>query len=447
MGKSFFDKNYTGEKGLALLKSRILVDGYHIVVNLPKSHGSYIYNELDGQEYLDFYSMFASLPVGYNHPGLKQASYQKTLLEAAGLKPALSDVYSPHYARFVDCFNQLALRQKFRYLFFIEGGAMAITNALKVAFDWKSKLNQKRGISVPADQIIHFQQAFHGREGYTLSCTDSYDTRKTDLFPRWGWPRIFNPKIHAYEEDVHSKMTIEEREAKSIQEIEAAFQKNKDRIAAILIEPIQGEGGDNHFRKEFLQSLRDIANERDVLLIFDEIQCGMGLTGKWWCWEHLGIQPDILATGKKLQVAGIAVTDRIDRDGIDHCWKISSRINSTFGGNLCDMVRATRYIEIIEEEDLLKNITKLGKLTLNSLEKLGKKHPVTGVRGRGGMIAFDLPSKEIRNAVIKTALEKERVVLLPSGRRSIRLRPILSMTEKECLDGLSRIEKALHSIV
>ena len=445
MNQSFFKKDYAGQKALDVLKSRILVDGYHLVVNVPKSHGSYIHNELDGKEYLDFYSFFASLPIGFNHPGLKDADYQAALMDAAQNKLALSDVYSPHFARFVDCFDKVALREQFRYLFFIEGGTMGVANAMKVAFDWKSKWNKKHGKNVEADQIIHFQQAFHGRGGYTLSCTDSPDPRKAALFPRWDWPRIFNPKIHAYDEESHSEMTIEERESKAMGEIRTALERLENRVAAILIEPIQGEGGDNHFRKEFLQALRNIADEQHLLLIFDEVQTGMGLTGLWWCWEHFGVQPDLMACGKKLQVGAVAATDRLDEEGIDHCWKISSRINSTFGGNLVDMVRATRYMEIIESEKLLNNITKQGETIVEALHKFAKKFPLTNIRHRGGMIAFDLPTAEMRNKVLKTALEQERVILLASGKHSIRLRPNLSINNKEVGEGLARVEKALAS--
>jgi L-lysine 6-transaminase len=142
-----------------------------------------------------------------------------------------------------------------------------------------------------------------------------------------------------------------ERENKSIREIKQAFINNPDDIAAIIIEPIQGEGGDNHFRPEFLQRLRDIANEEDALLIFDEVQTGVGLTGTMWAHEQLGVKPDILAFGKKMQVCGILATNRVD-EVPDNVFRVSSRINSTWGGSLTDMVRATRYLEIIQEDNI-----------------------------------------------------------------------------------------------
>lgn len=442
---SAFKKDYAGRKTLSVLKRRLLVDGMPIVVDLEKSRGSFLYNQLDGKTYLDFYSFFASLPIGFNHPGLKNKSYLKALHEAASVKPALSDVVSPHFARFVDVLDKVCLRGLFRYLFFVEGGALAVENALKVAFDWKTRLNFKRGLKTEASQIIHFCQCFHGRSGYTLSMTDTFDKRKTDYFPKFPWPRILNPKIHVHEEDLLPP-TVEARERQALAQIEAHLNQFSPETAAIIIEPVQSEGGGNYFRKEFFQALRRIADERDLLLIFDEVQTGMGLSGKWWCWENYGVKPDIMVFGKKAQVGGIAVTDRIDREKIDHCFKISSRINSTFGGNLCDMVRATRYIEIIKEENLLKNITERGREMLKALDGMVQKYPITHVRGLGGLIALDVPSVEIRNQIIKTAMEQERLLILPSGKRSVRLRPALSVTPEEAADGLNRIDKTLWRI-
>ncbi|OGQ05934.1 MAG: L-lysine 6-transaminase [Deltaproteobacteria bacterium RIFCSPLOWO2_01_44_7] len=443
--KSVFTKDYSGKKALETLKRSILVDGFHVVIDLKKSKGAHVYNELDKKMYLDFYSFFGSLPIGFNHPGLKNKSYQNALNEVSQIKVALSDVYSSHFARFVDVFNAIAIRKHFRYLFFVEGGALAVENALKVAFDWKTRLNVKRGLDIEASQIIHFQQGFHGRTGYTICMTDSPDLRKTQYFPKFPWPRILNPKINVYEEELHPS-TVEERERKALQQIRAVLNQLGLQTAAIIIEPIQSEGGDNHFRPEFLKKLREIADQNDILLIFDEVQTGLGLSGEWWCWENFGVKPDIMTFGKKVQVGGIAVTDRIDKEGIDHCFKISSRINSTFGGNLVDMVRATRYIEIIKEYGLLKNIRERGGQFLKGFIQLSHTYPLTNIRGLGGILAFDVPSEEVRQKILRTAIERERLLILPSGKRSVRFRPSLSITKAEVEEGLQRLEKTLKQV-
>lgn len=439
---TFFSKDYSGKKALQVLKRRLLVDGWPIVIDIPKSKGAYLYNQLDKKTYLDFYSFFGSLSLGFNHPGLKNKLFLKALQEVSAIKPALSDVYSPHFARFVDVFDKICLRGMFRYLFFVEGGTLAVENALKVAFDWKTRLNLKRGLDVEANQIIHFQQCFHGRSGYTLSMTDTFDKRKTDWFPKFPWPRILNPKIHVYEEDPAPK-TVEDREKVAINQIETHLKEFGAQTAAMIIELVQSEGGGNYFRREFFKALRKIADERDLLLIFDEVQTGMGLSGKWWCFEHYQVKPDIIAFAKKLQVGGIAVTDRIDHEGIDHCFKISSRINSTFGGNLTDMVRATRTIEIIHEENLLKNISARGEQILEGLRQLARHYPLTNIRGFGGLISFDVQSAETRQKILKTTLEKERLLMLASGKRSLRFRPSLAITKEEVKEGMDRFEKTL----
>lgn len=440
-----FTKNYDGQKGLNLLKKRLLIDGYHLVIDLKKSKGSRVFNQLDRKTYIDFYAFFGSLPVGFHHPGLKNKAYQKALQEASQSKVALSDVYSPHFARFVDVFDTLALRKQFRHLFFVEGGGCAVENALKVAFDWKTRLNLKRGLKIEADQVIHFAQGFHGRLGYTLSLTDSFDPRKTQYFPKFPWPRVLNPKINIYEEEVYS-MTVEDREAKSLSQIEAVIKQFGPQVAAILIEPIQSEGGDNHFRREFLEKLRTISDQNDLLLIFDEVQTGLGGSGKWWCWENFGVKPDIMTFAKKVQVGGIAVTDRIDKEVNDNCFKISSRINSTFGGNLTDMVRATRYIEIIREYGLLKNATQRETQFLSGFQALSHRYPITNIRGLGTLLAFDLPTEGLRKQVLQTAIEKECVLLLASGKKTIRFRPALSISKEEVDEGLTRLDRALKRV-
>src|SRR5690606_25822769 len=143
-------------------------------------------------------------------------------------------------------------------------------------------------------------------------------------------------------------------------QIETAFANNPDEIACICIESIQGAGGDNFFRPEFLQYLRDICDEKEVLLIFDEVQCGMGMTGNMWAWQHYGVVPDVMSFGKKAQVSGILANkeklDQVDKN----VFKESSRINSTFGGNFIDMMRFKLILEVIEKENLVENSRVMG---------------------------------------------------------------------------------------
>ncbi|HKI86005.1 MAG TPA: L-lysine 6-transaminase [Thermoanaerobaculia bacterium] len=428
----------------SVLGQHMLVDGLHLVMDLEKSHGSYLYDDLRGHEVLDLFGAFSTIAIGYNHPKLSDADFLKRLVPAALTKPSNSDIYTPQLAAFVEAFSRTVPAAFREHLFFIEGGALAVENALKAAFDWKVRKNLAAGRGELGQQIIHFRQAFHGRSGYTLSLTNTADPRKTQYFPKFKWPRITNPAL-SFPVSAEVEEQVAQEEEKAVNEIKQVLADNPNDIAALIIEPIQGEGGDNHFRSEFLQRLRQLADENEFLLIFDEVQTGFGTTGKWWCFEHLAVEPDIFCFGKKTQVCGIAATRRLDE--VDSVFKVSSRINSTWGGNLVDMVRCRRIIEIIEEDALLDNATEVGSVLLSGLQDLARQYPgtVTNPRGRGLFLAFDLPDTEKRNRVL-AALNQADVLGLASGFRAIRFRPALTLDPDTAREGLSRIGTAISRV-
>ncbi len=420
-----------------ILKENVLVDGFHLVIDLEKSHGSTIVGALEGKEYLDCYGYFATLPLGHNHPKMEDEGFRKSLMTAALSNPANSDIYSRQYAAFVEVFRRVAVPEPFRYLFFVAGGSLAVENAMKAAFDWKVRKNQAAGVEGGGERILHFEGAFHGRSGYTLSVTNT-DPLKTMHFPKFDWPRVASPFIERGLDD--AGMAAKER--KSLDQIEAAFDADPHGIAAILIEPIQGEGGDRHFRPEFFRALREIADRRDALLIFDEVQTGLGTTGKLWAYEHAGVTPDIIAFGKKTQVCGIMSTRRID-EVEKNVFKVSSRINSTWGGNLVDMVRAARYLQILEEDDVVGNAARVGELFLAELRSLEDDFDgVTNARGCGLFLALDLPDTEIRNQV-RLGCWNRGLAILPSGERSIRFRPPLTFTEENVREAIGTMREVL----
>lgn len=428
-----------------ILSKYMLVDGFDLVLDLRKSKGCKIYDSRRDRWFIDFFSFFASSPLGCNHPALLEPDFLKKLAEVAVNKPTNSDVYTIEMAEFVETFARIAMPDHFKHLFFIEGGALAVENALKTAFDWKIRKNIAEGKGEKGEQVIHFQEAFHGRSGYTLSLTNTFDPRKTMYFPKFKWPRIINPKLKFPLTDENLKETIE-REKLAIQQIYDAIEKNPDDIAALIIEPIQGEGGDNHFRGEFLRELRKICDENDIMYILDEVQTGVGLTGKMWAYQHFDFNPDIVCFGKKTQVCGIMVSSRVD-EVKDNVFTVSSRINSTFGGNLTDMVRCQKYLEVIEEEKLVDNARKQGEILLKGLREIEEKYPdkVSNSRGRGLMCAFDLPSPEIRDRV-KKMLYDNGLLILPCGPRGIRFRPPLTISSEEINEGLSVIDRTINSL-
>lgn len=422
------------------LGRHILADGYDFIMDFEKSHGSYIVDHFTGTEYLDMFAMFGSGSVGYNHPYILE--HKEWLGNHATYKPTLSDVYFKSYADFMEVFERVAIPDYLSYAFFIEGGALGVENALKTAFDWKTRKNRQKGSDVEASQVIHFEQAFHGRTGYTMSLTNTYDPRKYALFPKFDWPRIVNPKL-TFPLTEESLNATKEVEKKAIAQIEAAIQKAPDEMACIIIEPIQSEGGDNHFRPEFLQKLRDICDQNDMLLIFDEVQVGLGITGYMWAHQGIGVKPDIISFGKKSQVCGIlASKEKLDQvEG--HVFEESSRINSTFGGNFLDMLRFKLILEIIEKDNLVEHVSKVGDFLLGELKTLAEKHPqkISNARGMGILCAIDFESSEKRDEMIKRLREEEKVVSLACGERSLRFRPHLTVTQEELKKAVDAIDR------
>ena len=425
-----------------LLRKHLIGDGYDIVFDLGKSHGAWVSDARDGSEYLDFYTFFASLPLGFNHPVFNDEDAARRLFEAAVHKPANSDSHTFELASFTEAFSRHAMTDHFRHLFFIEGGALAVENALKAAFDWKTRLNLEAGrSSCPGDKILHFQQAFHGRSGYTLSLTNTAP-EKTDLFPKFDWPRVVNPKVR-FPLDALEVERVARVEAECREEILGCFASHPNRIAAIIVEPIQGEGGDNHFRKEFFEDLRRIADDEEALLIFDEVQTGFGLTGKMWAYQHFDVAPDILCFGKKSQVCGIMAGERIDRVK-DNVFHVSSRINSTWGGGLVDMARCEIILEVMHRDRLVENASRTGKLLLDGLYGLAEKNSeiMFSPRGSGLMCAFDCKDIDQRNRLLGLCAENHLLVIA-CGERSIRFRPPLTLTPAEAEEGLGRLCEAL----
>ncbi|MDP6861768.1 MAG: L-lysine 6-transaminase [Candidatus Marinimicrobia bacterium] len=414
----------------AIIGKHMLADGMDQVIDLKKSHGSWLVDARDGKEYLDLFSMFASMPVGYNHPTMLEN--RERIADAALNKPTNSDIYSTQMAEFVDTVGRIAQPDYLPYAFFVEGGALGVENALKTAFDWKVRKNLAAGKEKKGSKVIHFRECFHGRTGYTMSLTDSPDPRKTLYFPQFDWPRITNPKLHFPLTDEVLEHILK-AEATAINQIKSAVAENPDDIASLIIEPIQGEGGDNHFRGEFFQELRALADEHEFMLIYDEVQTGVGITGKMWAHQlfNSSARPDIICFGKKTQICGIFAGKRVD-EVENNVFHESSRLNSTWGGNVVDMVRISLYLEIIAKEDLVNQAATNGDYLLEKLHAIQADFDgvVHNARGSGLFAAFDLLDGSTRDTLANLIIA-EGALILGSGKKSIRFRPHLNITREE----------------
>src|ERR1700754_322108 len=428
----------------ASLKKHILADGFDLTFDMEKSKGEYMYDAKYKRTYLDFFTCFASVPLGYNHDKMvNDEEFKKNLMLAALTNPSNSDIYTTQYAQFVETFDRVGIPEYLPHAFFISGGALAIENAIKVSMDWKVQKNFAKGYTKEKGfKVLHFEHAFHGRSGYTLSLTNTLPV-KTKWYAKFDWPRVSFPQINfPYSDANHEDLLT--REALSIAQIKKAFEVNKDDICAIIIEPIQSEGGDNHVRREFLEQLRQLADENEAMLIYDEVQTGVGLSGKFWCHEHFGenARPDILAFGKKMQVCGILAGKKVD-EVENNVFNVSSRINSTWGGSLVDMVRSSKIMEIIDEDNLCNNAAVVGEHLQNELIKVSEKNSIiSNVRGRGLLTAFDFPDKGKRDKFVKDGM-KRNVMFLGCGDRTIRFRPALIMDKAHIDEGLQVLEHIL----
>lgn len=423
-----------------VLGRNMLADGMDLVLDLERSRGSVLVDARDGRRYLDMFTFFASSALGMNHPALADdEAFRAELAQAAVNKPSNSDIYTVPMARFVEAFARVLGDPALPHLFFVDGGALAVENALKVAFDWKSRHNEAHGID-PAlgTRVLHLRGAFHGRSGYTMSLTNT-DPNKVARFPKFDWPRIDAPYVRPGAE-------MAELEAESLRQARAAFEAHPHDIACFIAEPIQGEGGDRHIRPEFFAAMRALCDEFDALLIFDEVQTGCGITGTAWAYQQLGVTPDVVAFGKKTQVCGVMAGGRVD-EVVDNVFRTSSRINSTWGGNLTDMVRARRILEVIEADDLIADAAAAGRHLLDRLRGLADEFPdrVLHARGRGLMCAFSMPTAEDRDELIRRLWDRQ-VIMLASGADSVRFRPALTVTTAEIDTAVDAVRDVLSAM-
>ncbi|MET9026169.1 L-lysine 6-transaminase [Nocardia sp. NPDC004168] len=423
-----------------ILSASILADGFDFVLDLTRSRGCRLVDERDGSPYLDMFGFFASNALGMNHPALAEdAQFRAELLTAAVNKPSNSDVYTVEMARFVETFVRVLGDPRLPHLFFIDGGGLAVENALKIAFDWKSRHNEAHGR--PAElgaKVLHLTGAFHGRTGYTMSLTNT-DPVKTARFPKFDWPRVKSPYLT-------DAFDVEEAEASALTQVRRAFEESPHDIACFIAEPIQGEGGDRHLRPQFLQAVQRLCHENDALFVLDEVQTGVGMTGTAWAYQQLGLAPDVVAFGKRTQVCGVMAGGRVD-EVPDNVFAVSSRLNSTWGGNLADMVRSRRTLEVLEQDALIERSRPLGAHLLERLGALGARHAdVSEPRGRGLMCAITLSSSRLRDEVLTALREREHVLILGTGERGIRFRPPLTVTGAELDEAVDALDRVLTSL-
>ena len=362
--------------------------------------------DVDGNVYLDFASNIGVSQLGYSHPDIMEVLQRYSKLSA--LKIAGQDFYSEEHANLAKGILSI-VPENFK-AFFVNSGAEAVENAIKLAYRARGPLT---GISCYG--------AFHGRTLGALTFTYSKPVQKKN-FPEFAVKRI---KFCTNDDDP------------SIDDIDKILHEQKD-IAFIITEVVQGEGGYNIASKKFLQNLHRIAKDYDIPLIIDEVQSGMGRTGEWWAWKHYGIKPDIMTTAKGLQVGATLFDTKFTP-------KEKGTLSSTWGGgHRIDMAVGAKVIEVIKRDKLLDNAKKMGGLLLGRMREFVGKYGIIDARGLGLMIAVEFESKESRDKVLQEAF-RNGLILLPAGEKVMRVIPPLIITEKEVDEGLEIFNKSLSS--
>ena len=395
-------------------KSRKLVDKfknitYDSTFTYPlvfKTGRGCVIEDIDGIEFLDFTSNIGSCPLGYSYPDILDVIKEYSSSERGVHKIAGQDFYCEEH--FDIASKLLSISKKNSKVFFINSGAEAVENAIKIAY---KKMGPLIGISCNGD--------FHGRTLGALSFTMSKEIQKTN-FPELPVKRI---KFCTTDSDPE------------INQLESLIKEYK--VAFIITEIIQGEGGLNVASKLFIHHIRKLADEYKVPLIFDEVQSGMGRTGKWWAYEHYGVEPDIMTVAKALQV-GATVYDK----GYDP--PEPGVLSSTWGGgSRIDMAIGTKIIEIILKNNLLSNSQKIGDVLLKNFVDIVGINGLIDARGIGLMIGLEFDTKVTRDFIVNS-LFKKGLLILPAGMKSIRIMPPLIINEEEAMKGFSLISDTIH---
>ena len=407
---------------------------YGIKIDFEKSHGSYLYDKTTKNEYLDFFGMYATLALGYNHPIFDSSDFKNRILKIASCKIVNNEIYSDEAQRFDKIFTDYVSQNgKFSHFHYSCTGALAIEAAVKTAIDYKGYSNPR---------IISFGGSFHGINGYGGFFTERIGGpgERLNGFPaqltscNCQWPKFDNP-VMTYENGV---LKDNDSEVQSVlKKVEDCIIMENSQISGILVEPIQCTFGDKYFSETFFIGLRKIANKYDIPLIFDEIQIGFGGTGKVWYFEHLPVEPDILVFGKKVQLAGIMVKEKFAK-----IFSKPIRLEVTWDSNIIDMVRGEFIVKAYKEFNILDNVNAMSIRLRKGLEETRN---LKNIRNSGLLFGFDFENETLRNKFTKQLYEN-KMLCNKSGNNTVRFRPNLSVSSIEIDKALEIIKKVDNTL-
>ncbi|KAF2428053.1 4-aminobutyrate aminotransferase [Tothia fuscella] len=429
----------------------------NMMADYTKSYGNYI-ADLDGNILLDVYAQIASIPVGYNNSSLHAAASTPQMISSIINRPALGNFPQSDWASILETGILSVAPKGLNQVFTAQAGSDANELAYKAAFMWRrqqerggqdveftaeeleSSMNNKSPGSPDNMSILSFKSGFHGRLFGSLSTTRSKPIHKLDI-PAFDWPQASFPMLRYPLDDPKNAEYNAKEEQRCLDETEHLLTTYHNKPAAIVIEPVQSEGGDNHATPNFFRGLRELTKKHNVLMIVDEVQTGVGATGKFWAHDHWDLQdpPDMVTFSKKAQTAGYYFGSNTLRPN-----KAYRQFNTWMG----DPSRALLFRAIIQEIqrlNLVQNTAQVGEYLYAGFERLAQAYPkeIVNLRGKGQgtFLAFDSPR---RDEVLKSA-KTVGINIGGSGGRAVRLRPMLVFQKGHADILLEGLEKVFQS--
>lgn len=423
------------------LRRYVLADPFPFVVDLPRCQGMIIAT-VDGERLTDWAGYYASKWIAHNHPRLFEPDYLRRLSFAANNKLANVDFLTPECLDYYRALHEVAprcMRNPRLEVYAVNSGAEAVENMMKY-FISLHESRRGRGSDRPR-RFLHFDQAFHGRTVFALNVTELTHapviTRSFHGLVR-GNVQIPFPAVNTDEPAAENRFRTEE----ALGRVERALRDHAGEIVGVIVEPIQGAGGHRVAEKEFFQGLSRLAHAHGTVLGFDEVQTAGGQTGDFFMADQLDLPhpPQAIAGAKKLGNGVLYMLHPMEDEGV---------LDSTWGGSLADMVRFCQELGVVREERLIEQVPEKTERLVARLRELQAEFPgeVGNIRGAGLYQGFSLSSPARKNAVIETALQRERLLLLGAGRHSVRLRPNLHVTVED-IDALAEsLRRVLRTTV
>lgn len=414
--------------------------------------------DVDGNEFLDLFANFALGALGYNHPALTEVVRSEAFVRAAANPTSTPFVTTPGWLDFMDAMEKQFAPRGMARMFCVDAGGEGVEAALKAAFILHGE-RRRAASGGPANPLllpepdlakmldnqgtdavaISFSGAFHGRGMGPLSATHSKAIHKADI-PAFPWPTAPYPAnrfpLARYAEE------NARAEAEALRALEALLDRHQGRVAVVVVEPLQSEGGDRHASAAFYQGVAKLTRQAGAAFMMDEVQTGVGMSGTLWMHEQLDLPapPDLCSFGKKMQLGGFFATADYDISQF-------GRMYQTRNGDRARALLALATLRTIERDHLLDNVKVVGAHFLARLEELAERHPnlVSEPRGRGFLLAFDLPTTQVRDDFLKRCLRRG-VFATYTGTRTVRLRPHLITTQEDANDAVNVFDAVLREL-